>query len=224
MALEMKTACERCQAALEPAGDAFVCSYECSYCSACASALRGVCPNCTGELVARPRRLAKGAPRPAASGVQHGARVRWQRGAAPFCDNLYSRVHTWQFDGGVTLAASASPHVVKAPLSDPSAVDPEEAFVAVLSSCHMLWFLVLAARAGIVVDSYTDDASTGMTRLADGRVVVGPVVLRPVVTLAPGQGPLAERVEALHHEAHAQCFLANALRYPLEVEAALTQE
>lgn len=220
MPLEMKDQCEKCQQRLGPAGDAFICSYECSYCSACASALQGRCPKCAGELVARPRRLPKGHGSKL-QGAQHEALVAWRRDAALFTDNRYSRAHSWSFDGGAVIRASSSPHVVKVPLSDASAVDPEEAFVAALASCHMLWFLGLCAKAGVVVDSYEDRAASGMTTLSDGRVVLGPVALRPRVRLAAGQGELEEAVTRLHHEAHAQCFLANALRYPLQLEPTL---
>lgn len=225
MPLEMRELCERCQESLSPAGDAYICSYECTYCSACTSQLAGLCPNCTGELTARPRRVAverrTEAKRPPAHVVQHEACVSWQRGGAVFTDNRYSRRHSWSFDGGAQVVASSSPHVVKVPMSDASAVDPEEAFVAALASCHMLWFLGLAAQAGVLVDGYVDSASSGMSTLPDGRQVLGPIVLRPQVTLAAGQGDLHEKLAVLHHAAHEQCFLASTLRYPLRVEATL---
>ena len=89
---------------------------------------------------------------------KHTATVTWQRGDHPLTDNRYSRVHEWRFDGGATVHASSSPHVVRAPMSDPAAVDPEEAFIASLASCHMLWFLGIAAERGLVVDAYDDEA------------------------------------------------------------------
>lgn len=220
MPLEMRTECERCQQALSPAGDAFICSYECTFCSACSSALKGCCPNCAGELAGRPRRVQKGVKRQSSQHAPHEANISWQRGDAVFSDNKYSRRHSWSFDGGAQVAASSSPHVVNVPFSDPSAVDPEEAFVAALSACHMLWFLGLAAQAGLVVDSYRDHATSGMSWLPDGRQVLGPVVLRPAVVLAAGQGDQTAQLDQLHHAAHEQCFLANALRYPLQVEPA----
>src|SRR6266446_4252444 len=98
----------------------------------------------------------------------HTASVRWERGAQAFLDNRYSRLHRWSFDGGAEVPGSSSPHTVRAPLSDPAAVDPEEAFVASIASCHMLWFLSLAAQAGWVVDDYRDDATGLMARNAEG--------------------------------------------------------
>ena len=99
----------------------------------------------------------------------HHASVIWERpGNAAFTDNRYSRAHRWEFDGGAVVRASSSPAVVPVPLSDAAGVDPEEAFVASLSSCHMLWFLFFAAKAGLVVDSYRDAAEGHMEKTADG--------------------------------------------------------
>lgn len=145
----------------------------------------------------------------------HTAKVTWTRGDAPFVKNHYSRVHEWSFDGGVTLRASASPSVVRPPLSDPAAVDPEEAFLAALSSCHMLWFLDLAAARGLLVEAYEDEPEGRLVPLARGRHVLGEIRLRPKVTLA---APAAEAdLAALHREAHERCFLANALRDAIEI-------
>lgn len=107
------------------------------------------------------------------------ATVSWHRDEAVFTDNRYTRAHVWQFDGGCTVPASSSPHVVPIPFSDASAVDPEEAFVASLSSCHMLWFLSIAAKRGIVVDSYRDEALGVMEKCADGKLAMTVVTLRP---------------------------------------------
>lgn len=154
---------------------------------------------------------------------EHLASVKWVRGDVPFKHDRYSRVHQWSFDGGLTLRASASPHLVPVPLSDPAAVDPEEAFVAALSSCHMLWFLALAAKRGVVVDAYEDEAVGTMLPLGDGRLVLGKIVLRPRVRLESPAS--ADQLDRLHQEAHHQCFLANALRAELTVEPrpAITQ-
>jgi organic hydroperoxide reductase OsmC/OhrA len=148
--------------------------------------------------------------------TEHTASVRWDRGNLPFTHDRYSRVHEWSFDGGATVRASASPHVVPVPLSDPAPVDPEEAFVAALSSCHMLWFLALAAKRGVVVDAYEDEAVGTMLPLGDGRQVLGRIVLRPRIRL--GSPTSAEQLDRLHREAHHQCFLANALSAELKVE------
>jgi organic hydroperoxide reductase OsmC/OhrA len=138
---------------------------------------------------------------------EHTATVRWQRNGAAFTDNKYSRAHQWKFDGGALVPASSSPHLLRVPLSDPSAVDPEEAFVASLSSCHMLWFLSLAAKRGFVVEDYEDNAVGVMGRNAAGKLAVTVVNLRPHATFA-GRQPTREELESLHHEAHEECFLA----------------
>jgi organic hydroperoxide reductase OsmC/OhrA len=142
------------------------------------------------------------------------AKVRWQRQPhEAFSDNRYSRRHLVVFDGGAELPASSSPSVVPLPLSDASAVDPEEMFVASLSSCHMLWFLSLAAGAGARVERYEDDAAGTMARNAEGRVAMTRVVLRPRVSFVPGSAvPDAAAFERLHHEAHDKCFIANSVK------------
>jgi len=142
---------------------------------------------------------------------QHIATIEWQRDAADFLDQRYSRRHRWHFDGGAEVAASASPQVVPVPLSDPAAVDPEEAFVASLSSCHMLWFLSIAAKRGYRVDHYLDCAEGLMGRNASGRRCITDVTLRPEVTWSGERIPTKEVVEAMHEEAHAECFLANSV-------------
>lgn len=147
----------------------------------------------------------------------HDARVQWTRGDAAFTDNHYSRAHQWSFDGGAVVRGSSSPHSVRAPLSDPSAVDPEEAFVASLSSCHMLWFLALAARRGLVVDGYDDEARGTLERNAEGRMAMTRVVLRPRITWV-GDTPGDEVVAALHGAAHHECYIANSVTTVVTVE------
>jgi organic hydroperoxide reductase OsmC/OhrA len=129
-----------------------------------------------------------------------------------FTDNRYSRGHRWRFDGGVEVPASSSPHSVPMPLSIAAAVDPEEAFVASISSCHMLWFLSIAAKGGLVVDSYRDDAVGVMGRNADGKVFVRTVTLRPRVALGGSKAATREELAAIHHEAHEACYIANSIR------------
>jgi len=150
----------------------------------------------------------------------HRSSVTWERGGAAFTDNRYSRAHSWRFDGGAVVPASASPHVVPVPLSDPAAVDPEEAFVAALSSCHMLTFLWLAAKRGFVVDSYSDDAVGRMGANAEGREAVTHVVLRPAIRFSGQRTPSESEVRDLHHAAHEQCFIANSVTTVVTVEAA----
>jgi organic hydroperoxide reductase OsmC/OhrA len=149
---------------------------------------------------------------------EHRATVTWARGDQPFTDNRYDRAHDWRFDGGATVRASSSPSVVRPPMSDPAAVDPEEAFVASLSSCHMLWFLSLAAERGLVVDRYEDGAVGYLERLPDGRSVMARVVLRPMIAFSPPPGPAGDILDALHAAAHHQCFLANAVKCVMLIE------
>jgi organic hydroperoxide reductase OsmC/OhrA len=149
---------------------------------------------------------------------QHVCTVSWRRDGATFSDGRYGRAHEWSFDGGAVVPASASPHVVPEPFSDPRGVDPEEAFVAALSSCHMLSFLWLAARRGLVVDEYTDDATGHMGPNARGREAVARVVLRPRVRFSGSRTPSAEEAVALHHEAHEICFIANSVTTEVVVE------
>ena len=138
--------------------------------------------------------------------------------AAAFLRRRYSRRHEWRFDGGAVVPASSSPHVVPLPMSDASAVDPEEAFVAALSSCHMLWFLDVASRAGWAVASYADEAVGVMAPDAQGRLVVSVVTLRPHVVFDGGRQPDAAALQALHHRAHESCFLANSVKTEIRCE------
>ena len=144
------------------------------------------------------------------------ATVAWSRRDEPFVDNRYSRAHRWRFDGGLEVAASSSPAVVPVPMSDPAAVDPEEAFVASLSSCHMLWFLSIAARREFVVDDYHDHAA-GVLEAQGGRRRMTRVTLRPRVTYH-GDAPALEDEDAMHHAAHASCFIAASVTSRVAVE------
>lgn len=144
------------------------------------------------------------------------AEVTWERGDARFTDNRYSRGHQWRFDGGQVVPASSSPHVVPLPYSVAESVDPEEAFVAALSSCHMLFFLALAAKKGLVVDSYTDKAE-GVMEAVDGKTQVTRVTLNPRITYA-GDAPDRETEADLHHRSHELCFLANSVKSEIEIK------
>jgi organic hydroperoxide reductase OsmC/OhrA len=150
--------------------------------------------------------------------AEHGATIHWERGSSSFIDNRYSRAHTWTFDGGARIAASASPHIVAMPFSVPENVDPEEAFVASLSSCHMLFFLSIAAKAGIVVDSYHDSALGTLGRNADGKQAMLRVVLRPQASYSAEKMPSRQQIEKIHHEAHEQCFIANSVHTKIITE------
>ncbi|WP_323002171.1 OsmC family protein [Denitromonas sp.] len=148
------------------------------------------------------------------------AHTVWTRGDQAFTDNRYSRRHEIRFDGGVTLPASSSPQVVPVPYSDPAAVDPEEAFVAALSSCHMLWFLSLAARDGWCVDHYEDAAEGVMAAGPEGKQMMTAVTLRPAVRFA-GKQPTTAQHAALHHAAHDACFIANSVKSELHCHPSL---
>ena len=144
--------------------------------------------------------------------------VKWDRNGAAFTDNRYSRAHVWQFDGGIEVPGSSSPHSVPLPLSKAEAVDPEEAFVAALSSCHMLWFLSIAAKRGFVVESYRDEAIGIMAKNAEGKMAITQVALRPAVQFAGTRVPNASEIDALHHEAHEKCFIANSVKTDVRCE------
>ena len=135
-----------------------------------------------------------------------------------FAGNRYSRRHVIRFDGGAEIAASSSPLSVPVPMSDASAIDPEEAFVASLSSCHMLWFLALAAKAGFSVTRYADAAVGTMEKNAQGRVAITRVRLRPDVAFSGERQPDNARTLQLHHDAHDACFIANSVKSEVVVE------
>lgn len=146
------------------------------------------------------------------------ATIRWSRkGEGDFSKGHYSRAHEWVFDGGVTVPASPSPHIVPAPWSDEAGVDPEEAFVASLSACHMLFFVDFARRAGFVVDEYVDEAEGVLDKRADGRMAMTRVTLRPRVTWG-GNAPDETAIADLHHRAHDACFIANSVTTEVTVE------
>ena len=150
---------------------------------------------------------------------EHVVSVRWERDPkAAFTDHRYNRRHSWHFDGGAVVAGSSSPHVVPVPGSDPAAVDPEEAFVASISSCHMLWFLDLAARDGWIVDEYRDDASGLMARNAQRQVAITVATLRPAVRFGGERRPDEAAVRELHHRAHEACFIANSVKTEIRCE------
>jgi organic hydroperoxide reductase OsmC/OhrA len=146
------------------------------------------------------------------------AQILWQRDGGDFAGNRYSRRHLIRFDGGVEVPGSSSPQVVPLPYSDPSAVDPEETFVASLSSCHMLWFLSLAASRGFCVDSYTDQAEGVMARNAAGKMAMTVVTLHPQAAFSGGKQPTRAELDELHHRAHGECFIANSVTTDVRCE------
>ena len=145
-------------------------------------------------------------------GHEYTATVRWARGEGSFADNRYSRAHVWVFDGGTEVPASPSPGNVPAPYSRADAVDPEEAFVAALSSCHMLFFLAFAAKRGFVVDAYEDRALGVMTRNERGKLFISRVTLDPRITWSDDKSPSADDVAELHRRSHDECYLANSVK------------
>lgn len=140
------------------------------------------------------------------------AKIVWNSDGSDFQTGKYSREHTWSFDGGVEVKASSSPHVVPLPFSTENAVDPEEAFVASLSSCHMLWFLSIAAKNGFSVKSYIDESSGVMGKNDEGKVAMLSVTLRPKVEFSGSNISTPEIIEAMHEKAHSECFIASSVK------------
>ncbi|HWA48829.1 MAG TPA: OsmC family protein [Dongiaceae bacterium] len=138
------------------------------------------------------------------------ATIRWERGAQIFTDNKYSRGHVWRFDGGIEVPGSSSPLVVPK-FSLAEAIDPEEAFVASLSSCHMLFFLSLAGAKGFRIDSYEDAAVGEMGKNEKGKLYVAKVTLHPDIVFSGDKQPSDSDVASLHHRAHEECFIANSV-------------
>ena len=152
--------------------------------------------------------------------AQHKATIAWTCTATPedFSKGKYSREHTWTFDGGLTVPGSASPSVVPAPWSSPAAIDPEEAYVAAISSCHMLTFVYLAQKAGFVVDAYEDHAVGTVTKSARGATPwVSQVTLTPRIAWGGAKQPTDAEAAHLHHEAHEQCFIAQSVKTEITV-------
>jgi organic hydroperoxide reductase OsmC/OhrA len=147
------------------------------------------------------------------------ATVEWHIGAEEsFETRKYSRAHRWKFDGGADVPASASPAVVGTVYSDPAGVDPEEALVAALASCHMLFFLDLASRSGVSVTSYVDHAVGVIGKRDDGVVAMLSATMRPQVSYA---APVDDaKIAGLHHKAHELCYIANSVNFPVSVEPA----
>jgi len=144
--------------------------------------------------------------------------VAWNRDGARFTDNRYSRGHRWLFDGGVEVPASSSHKVVPLPLSVEKAVDPEEAFVVSLSSCHMLWFLSIAAKRGFLVDSYRDEAVGVIGKNTNGKLAMTRVTLHPDVRFSGDKRPTPDDLSAMHHESHELCFIASSVKTVVRCE------
>lgn len=149
---------------------------------------------------------------------EHVASVEWSRDGQAFSDNKYARAHDWRFDGGAVVRGSSAPSSVPVPMSDPAAVDPEEALVAAVSSCHMLFFLGYAAKLGFVVDRYRDDAMGILGRDERGKMSITAITLRPEVVFSGDVQPDATAIGDLHHRAHEACYIANSVRATVAVE------
>lgn len=147
------------------------------------------------------------------------ATVSWNRGDQGFVDNRYSRAHEWAFDGGLRIPASSSPSIVPLPMSMAANVDPEEALVAATSSCHMLFFLSIAAKRGFVVDGYVDSAIGMMAKDSDGKAAITRIILRPKIVFSGERQPAPDELEAMHHESHDQCYIANSIKADVVVES-----
>jgi organic hydroperoxide reductase OsmC/OhrA len=212
MALDLRPACERCAAALPAQSDgAWICSHECTFCAGCTAALGRVCPNCGGELVRRPRRLAlHDAPREQRSQT----RTVWtgNGGTGTSAYRAYERAHEISSAGKAPIAGSSVP----AFRGDAQRWSPEELQIGSLSACHLLWYLHLCSEAGVIVTAYVDDAEATLLVDARGEGWIAHATLRPRVTIAPGSDPSTAR--ALHAEAHARCFIANSVVMPVAVE------
>ena len=154
--------------------------------------------------------------------AEYTAEIFWERGTQDFLGGRYSRRHLMRFDGGAEVPGSSSPHSVPLPMSDATAVDPEEAFVASLSSCHMLWFLAIAAKRKFCVDRYVDAAVGVMANNAEGKMAMTLVTLRPEVTFSGVHVPTREALDRLHHEAHEACFIAHSVRSEVRCEPVYT--
>jgi organic hydroperoxide reductase OsmC/OhrA len=149
---------------------------------------------------------------------EYVAKVSWQRGEQSFTDNKYSRVHSWEFDGGLMVPASSSPEVVPLPYSAAENIDLEEAFVASLSSCHMLWFLAIAAKKRLTVDSYADNA-VGILETYDGnKMWLAKVLLRPSVLISGDKQADREQILQMHEAAHENCYIANSVASEIVIE------
>jgi len=155
---------------------------------------------------------------------EYAVKVYWKRGSQSFIDGQYSRAHVWAFDGGACVQASSSPQIVPIPLSVEEHVDPEEAFVASLSSCHMLWFLNVAAKRDLVVDAYTDRCSGVLEKNDEDKLAVTQVLLKPAVHFSEGTVVSEALLHEMHKQAHDSCFIANSVKTDVHVEVVIPED
>jgi organic hydroperoxide reductase OsmC/OhrA len=147
----------------------------------------------------------------------YNVELQWDRNGANFIDQKYQRTHSWTFENGLILQAAASPHIVGAAFTDSSVIDPEEAFTASVGSCHMLWFLSLAAGRGYVVNRYTDQTKGKLELNREGHMAMTKVILQPVVSFDPENAPGGKEFLKLHQQAHRKCFIANSVKSDIEI-------
>ncbi len=152
---------------------------------------------------------------------EYSARISWERNGADFINSKYHRRHRWDFDGEVSIRASASPTIVPEPWSDPEAVDPEEAFIASLSSCHMLWFLALVSKEGYMLERYRDQATGVMERNEQGKQAIARVILKPRVFISGNRIPTEKQHKELHLKAHECCFIANSVKTVITINPSI---
>jgi organic hydroperoxide reductase OsmC/OhrA len=149
---------------------------------------------------------------------EYKATIHWKNTAGlDFLKGRYSRKHTWTFDGGLSVPASSSPYVVPLPWSVAANVDPEESYIASLSSCHMLTFIWLAGKAGFLVESYRDEATGVMAKNERGAFWVSKVTLHPQIVWGGDKTPTPAELDQLHHRSHEECFIANSVKTEIEV-------
>ncbi|MDR7102901.1 OsmC family protein [Croceicoccus sp. BE223] len=151
--------------------------------------------------------------------VDYTATVRWHaRDGEDFTAQRYSRAHEWRFDGGAVVPGSAAPGNVPAGTADESAVDPEEALLAAAASCHMLYFLAYAAKAGFTIESYVDETVGAVARNQAGDPWVASIVLRPAARFGGDRRPTRAEIDDLHHRSHKSCIIANSLKSAITIE------
>ncbi len=150
--------------------------------------------------------------------MTYNVKITWtKKSGESFVDNKYNRSHIWSLDGGLHIDASSSPQVVPLPMSKESAIDPEEAFVASLSSCHMLWFLSNAAGKKFVVESYEDAAKGTLGKNEDGKMAMMEVVLKPKIDFSVDNIPSDAQVDEMHSLAHHKCYIANSVKTIIKI-------
>ncbi len=150
--------------------------------------------------------------------MKHYAKLRWKKKPEEvFTNHKYSRLHTWLFDGGTAVRASSSPEIIPAPMSDVSAIDPEEAFIAALSSCHMLFFLSVTASRQYVVDSYEDEVEGITEKDENKKISITKITLRPKVIFSGDNIPSSNEIKFFHETAHKKCYLANSVKAKISI-------